>query len=204
MAGGRGRVVRLLAAPLLALVIAAPAMALTRDPARMPAGTYVLDRRHASLIVRVRHMGLSSYTMRFKTLDARFSYDPATPAASKVEATVDVNSLDTGDPQYGPQFAKQFLDAEHHPTATFASTGFTPLDATSGVMKGDLTLRGVTLPVELNVVFDGYTATAVAGNRVGFSASGRLDRTVFGSTFLSPDIVANDVDIVIEAEFLKQ
>jgi polyisoprenoid-binding protein YceI len=204
MRSWRGRLVRLLAAPLVALALAGPAAALTRDPAQMPAGRYVLDKRHASLIVRVRHMGLSSYTLRFRTLDAHFDYDPANPGAAKVEVTVDVNSLDTGDPQYGPQFAKQFLDGEHYPTATFVSTGFRPLDQTSGLMRGDLTLRGVTQPVELNVVFDGYTATAIAGHRAGFSASGRIDRTAFGSRFLSPDVVANDVELIIEAEFLKQ
>ena len=204
MRSGRGRMVRLLAAPLLALLIAGPAAALTRDRVQMPAGTYVLDKKHAVLLARVRHMGLSSYTMRFTITDARLAYDPKDPAATKVEATVDVNSLDTGDPQYGPQFAKQFLDGEHYPTATFVSTGFRPLDDTSGLMRGDLTLRGVTKPVELTVVFDGYTATAIAGHRAGFSASGRIDRTVFGSKFLSPDIVADDVDLTIEVEFLKQ
>lgn len=204
MRSGRGRVVRLLAAPLLALAIAGPALALTRDPAQMPAGTYVLDQKHAVLMARVRHMGLSGYTVRFKVTDARFDYDPKNPGASKLAVTVDVNSLDTGDPQYGPQFARQFLDAEHFPTASFVSTGLRQTGPASGVLSGDLTLRGVTKPVELNVVFDGYTATAIAGHRAGFSASGRIDRTAFGSSFLSPDIVADDVDLIIEVEFLKQ
>jgi polyisoprenoid-binding protein YceI len=204
MAGGRGRVVRLLAAPLLALLIAGPAAALTRDPAQMPAGTYVFDKKHTVLLARVRHMGLSGYTMRFTVTDAHFDHDPKNPGASKVSVTVDANSLDTGQPQYGPQFARQFLDAEHNPTITFVSTGLKQTGPESGVLSGDLTLRGITHPVELNVVFDGYTASAIAGQRAGFSASGRIDRTQFGSTFLSPDIVADDVDLTIEVEFLKQ
>jgi len=204
MDGRRGRVVRLLAASLLALVIAGPAAALTRDPAQMPAGAYVADKKHSVLLARVRHMGLSGYTMRFTVTDAHFDYDPKNPTASKVSVTVDAASIDTGQPQYGPQFARQFLDAEHYPTITFVSTGLKQTGPQTGVMTGDLTLRGVTKPVELDVVFDGYTASALAGQRAGFSASGRIDRTQFGSKFLSPDIVADDVDLIIEVEFLRQ
>lgn len=188
----------------LALALTGPALAVSRDPADAPAGTYVLDKQHASLLARVRHMGLSNYTARFNTFDARFTYDPRNPAASKVEVTVDVNSIDVGDPAISANFAKDFLDGARHPTATFVSTSLTPIDATRGVMKGDLTLRGVTRPVTLNVVFTGYTSTALAGTRVGFSAAGQIDRTEFGSNFLSPEIVADDVDIIIEAEFLKK
>lgn len=194
-----------LAAPLLALALTGPALAApTLDPANMPAGTYVLDKRHASLVVKVRHMGLSAYTMRFNIFDAEFEYDPKNPAASKIEVTVDVNSIDTGDAEINRQFAKQFLDAEAHPTATFVSTSLTPIDATRGVMAGELTLRGVTRPVKLNVAFDGFTANVLAGQRAGFSATGQIDRTEFGSKFLSPEIVADKVDLLIEVEFLKQ
>lgn len=199
------RFASVLCAPLLVLAIGGPAFAApTLDPAQTPPGTYVLDKRHASLVVRVRHMGLSSYTMQFRTFDAHFDYDPKDPMASKVEVTVDVNSLDTGDAQYGPKFAKDFLDGEHYPTATFVSTGFTQTSPTSGVMTGDLTLRGITKPVQLNVVFDGYESGIVAGHRVGFSATGRIHREHFGISFMLPGVIGDDVDLVIEAEFLKK
>jgi len=198
------RFARVLCAPVLALVIAGPALAApTLDPAQMPAGTYVLDQKHASLNARVRHMGLSSYTMRFRKLDAHFTYDPKDPMASKVEVTVDVNSLDTGDQQFGPKFAKEFLGGDRYPTATFVSTGFQQLTPTSGVMTGDLTLKGVTKPVELNVTFDGYASGIVAGQRAGFSATGRIHREDFGVTFLVPGIIGDDVDLDIEVEFTK-
>lgn len=195
--------IRRLAGALLALAIASPAFAATLDPAQVPAGTYVLEKKHASLIARVRHMGLSDYTMRFNTLDAHFNYDPAAPMATKVEVTVGVNSLDTGEPQFGPKFAKDFLDGDQHPTATFVSTGFRQLTPTSGVMTGDLTLRGVTRPVELNVTFDGYETGIVAGRRVGFSATGRIHREDFGVKFMVPGIIGDDVDLAIEVEFVK-
>jgi len=198
------RFASLLCVSVLAFAVAAPALAApTLDPAEMPGGTYVLDQRHASLTAQVRHMGLSNFTMRFRKVDAHFDYDPKNPMASKVEVTVDVNSLDTGDAQYGPKFAKDFLDGEHYPTATFVSTGFKQLTPTSGVMTGDLTLRGVTKPVDLNVVFDGYASGIVAGQRAGFSATGRIHRDDFGIKFLVPGIIGDDVDLTIEVEFVK-
>ena len=188
----------------LALALTGPALAVSRDPADVPAGTYVLDRQHASIIAKVPHMGLSDYVVRFNTFDASFTYDPRNPTASTVKVTIDVNSIDVGDPALSAKFAKEFLAGDEHPTATFVATELKAIDATRGYMKGDLTLRGVTRPVTLNVAFDGYTSTALAGTRVGFSAAGQIDRTEFGSTFLSPEIVGDEVDIFIEAEFLKK
>ncbi len=197
--------VRFAAAALLAFVIAGPALAApTLDPSQAPAGTYVLDKRHASVVVRVRHMGLSNYTMRFRTVDAHFDYDPKDPMASRVEASVDVNSLDTGEPQYGPKFAKEFLGGDDHPTATFVSTGFEQTGPTSGIMRGDLTLKGITRPVEFNVVFDGYASGLLAGQRIGFSATGRLRKDDYGISFIAPGVIGDDIDLVIEAEFVKK
>ncbi|HEX6865913.1 MAG TPA: YceI family protein [Caulobacteraceae bacterium] len=193
-----------LAAMILALALNGPALAVSRDPSDVPAGTYELDKRHASIIAKVPHMGLTSYVVRFNSFDAGFTYDPKNPTASQVKVTVDVNSIDVGDPALSAKFAKEFLNGDDHPTATFVATELKAIDATRGTMKGDLTLRGVTRPVTLNVAFDGYTSTALAGNRVGFSATGQIDRTEFGSTFLSPEIVGDEVDIFIEAEFLKK
>lgn len=199
------RILTRLAAPVLALALAMPAAAApTLDPAKMPAGTYVLDKRHASLVAKVRHMGLSNYAVRFNVFDATFDYDPKNPAASKVEVMVDVNSIDVGNAEYSSKFAKDFLDGGDNPVATFVSTKLTPIDATRGVMEGELTLRGITRPVSLNVAFGGYSASVVAGQRVGFAASGQIDRTEFGSTFLSPEIVGDKVDIFIDAEFTKE
>lgn len=198
------RLAGVLCASVLAFVVASPALAApTLDPAQMPAGTYVLDQKHASLEAHVRHMGLSSYTMRFRKVDAHFDYDPKDPMASKVEVSVDVTSLDTGDQQFGPRFAKEFLGADKYPTATFVSTGFKQLTPTSGVMTGDLTLNGVTKPLDLNVVFDGYESGIVAGRRAGFSATGRIHRDDFGIKFIVPGIIGDDVDLAIEVEFTK-
>ena len=173
-----------------------------QDPAAVPAGPYVLDKRHASVIARVSHMGLSGYTMRFDRLDGRFDYDPAQPEASKISVTVDAASLDVGEEKLNHQFADQFLGAAANPQITFVSTGIQRTDATHGQVLGDLTLNGVTRPVSLTVTFNGYAQGLIAGRRMGFSAVADIKRSDFGSkAWLS--LVGDDVRLVIEAEFAQ-
>ncbi|MBI1406317.1 MAG: polyisoprenoid-binding protein [Caulobacter sp.] len=193
---------RLLAALAVLLFLAAPAAAApSTDPAKMPAGTWQLDKTHGSLIARVQHMGLTAYTMRFNSFDASYDFNPDAPDATKVTATIDLNSLDVGDPKISAKFAREFLDADDHPTATFVSTGLTR-DGDRGTLTGDLTFRGQTHPVTLQVVYRGY-ATSVLGSRTGFSATGQFRRSNFGSSNLS-SFVADDIELVIEVEFTRK
>jgi polyisoprenoid-binding protein YceI len=196
---------RLLTATVLAAAlyagsaIAAPAT----DPAKMPAGTYQLEKTHASLVAKVQHMGLTGYTMRFNSFDASYSWDPKAPESAKVTVTIDLASLDVGDPKTSAQFANEFLDAKDHPKATFTSTAITRAEGEAkGTMTGDLTFRGVTRPVTLDVDFRGYDS-GILGSRAGFSATAHFKRSDFGSTNLT-NFVADDIDLVIEVEFLKK
>jgi polyisoprenoid-binding protein YceI len=192
-----------LACSLLALPAAA---APSTNPADMPAGQYVLDKEHASLLARVRHEGLAFYTVRLNRFDASFAYDPKAPEASKVTVTVDAASLDNGDAKTSAQFAREFLDVDKNPTITFVSTAIARGEGNTGTMTGDLTFRGVTRPVTLEVTFGGYTS-GILGQRAGFSARGRFKRSDFGSTYmLNPPLafVDDEVELVIEAEFTKK
>lgn len=199
---------RRLAALLLACslvggpVLAAP----SANPADMPAGRYVLDKAHASLFARVKHEGIAFYTVRMDRFDASFDYDPKAPEASKITVTVDAASLDNGDDKTSAQFAREFLDADKNPNITFVSTSITRGEGNTGTMTGDLTLRGVTRPVTLDVTFGGYSS-GILGQRAGFSARGKFKRSDFGSTYmLNPPLafVDDEVELVIEAEFIKK
>jgi len=175
------------------------------DPAAAPAGHYVLDHTHASLLAKVSHMGLSFYTMRFNRFDARYDYDPASPAACKIEVTIDANSLDVGDDVIGRQFARQFLGADKHPQITFVSAGVQSTDPGHGVLAGDLTLNGVTKPVTLNVTFNGSGPglLGIGGYRMGFSAIGDIKRSEFGSKAWE-GLVGDTVRLLIEVEFVRK
>src|SRR5882724_4476248 len=80
----------------------------TQDPAKVPVGTYVLDKRHASLTVKIVHLGFSHYTMRFNCLDGGFTYEPANWQTHKVSFTVDPKSVDTNDLSFNKQIAGYF------------------------------------------------------------------------------------------------
>ncbi len=200
--------IRPLAAALaLALVVAPTAWAApSLNPSDMPAGTYVVDKTHASLVVRVKHMGVSNYTVRLNGIDATYSWDPKSPQSAKVEATIDAASLDTGTPKFDTEFEDKFLDAGKHPTITFVSTAILPGEGGKGTMTGDLTFRGVTRPVTLDVTYNGYN-TNVTGSRAGFSATTTIKRSDFGSDFLlKPPLafVGDDVQLILELEFTKK
>ena len=195
----------LLFAMLIVLCAPLAAQAASTNPSEAPAGHYEMDPRHASLTASVLHMGLSHYTLRFDHFTASYDYDPAHPDASKIQAQIDVTSLDVGDASVSHEFAGEFLDATAHPQATFVSTAITMTDANHGTVAGDLTLRGVTHPVTLAVTFNGTSPgmMGMGGHRMGFSATTTIKRSDFGSQAWQ-SAVGDDVRLVIEAEFARR
>jgi polyisoprenoid-binding protein YceI len=194
------------AALALSLALAGPAFATpqTRDPAKVPAGSYVLDKRHASLVARIPHLGgFSRYTLRFTGLDGSFTYDPANWQATKLTFTVDPRSADTGDPGFNRDIAG-FLGADKYPAITFTSTAITADETGQGEVTGDLDFHGVTKPVTLKATFNGVGPGLMgAGTRMGFSGATRIKRSDFGATAVS-QWAGDDVDLEFEVEFTKK
>jgi polyisoprenoid-binding protein YceI len=186
---------------LLALAWPLMAWAASQNVADMPGGHYVIDKKHASVIAKVLHMGVSRYTVRFDSFDASFDYDPAHPTAAHVEASVDPASLDVN-ADYSSKFAEDFLSASKFPKMTFSSTSIQTGTDNTGAMTGNLTFLGVTKPVTFDVTFVGtgrgllppFSPTA------GFSAVTKIKRSDFGSTYLN-NLVGDEVTIEIEGEF---
>ena len=187
----------------LALAGAAQANPTTTDPAKVPAGSYALDKRHASLIVKVPHMGgFSRYTMRFTGLDGGFTYDPANPTGTAVSISVNPTSIDTGDPGFSKQIAG-FFEPAKFPAILFTSTGLA-IDGDHGKLTGDLAFHGVTKPVTLDVTFNGVGPGLLgAGTRMGFSGTGRIKRSEFGVKNVD-NWAGDDVDLSFEVEFVKK
>jgi polyisoprenoid-binding protein YceI len=189
----------------LGLGSAALANPSTTDPAKVPAGSYVLDKKHASLTVKIVHMGFSHYTMRFNGLDGGFTYDPANWQTTKVAFTVDPKSVDTNDAAFNKQIAGYF-EADKFPTISFASTALQGGADGKGTLTGDLTLHGVTKPVTLDVAFDGAGhGITPLGTRLGFSGSTQIKRSDFGiSNFVLNQFTGDEVDVIFELEFEKK
>jgi polyisoprenoid-binding protein YceI len=183
---------------------AAAADPTSRDPVKAPAGAYELDHRHASLIVRISHMGgFSHYTMRFTGLSGSFTYDPASWQATKVTINVDPKSIETTESSFDKTVAGYF-EPDKYPTITFVSTGLTSDREGHGELTGDLTLHGVTKPVTLDVTFNGSGPGLLgAGTRMGFSGTGSIDRSDFKVTGGRP-WAGDEVDLHFEVEFVKK
>ncbi|WP_425994486.1 YceI family protein [Caulobacter sp. DWR1-3-2b1] len=201
-----------LAAALLTASAASAAPGVTSTkPADLPAGNYVLDKTHAVLTAKLKHMGFSNYTLRFTKLDASFTYDPKAPEASKITVTVDPASIDTstGADAFGLKFNKElvgdgWLETAKYPTITFVSTKVDIGDGHTGKVTGDLTFHGVTKPVVLDVTFNGVGGSfAPLSVKTGFSASTTIKRSEFGVSKYVP-MVSDDVVLNIEVEFDKK
>jgi polyisoprenoid-binding protein YceI len=202
--GGMMRKIAAALAVSMALGGSALANPSTQDPAKVPAGTYVLDKRHASLTVKIVHMGFSHYTLRFNGLDGAFTYDPANWQATQATFTVDPKSVDTNDLSFNKQIAGYF-EADKYPTISFVSANIQGQDG-KGTMTGDLTFHGVTKPVTLDVTFAGagHGVTPI-GTRLGFSGSTQIKRSDFGlSNFVLNQFTGDDVDVLFEVEFEKK
>jgi polyisoprenoid-binding protein YceI len=181
------------------------------DSAKVPAGTYTLDKTHASLVFRVSHLGFSNYTARFEHFDAQLQFDPAKLAASSVIVDIDPGSLRLDNPPAGfvdSLLGPDWLDAKQFPQMTYRSTKVEVTSPSNLRITGDFTLHGVTRPVVLDAVFNGgYAGHPMDPHaRIGFSAQGTLKRSEFGIAYGVPEPgstmgVGDEVDVMIETEF---
>lgn len=170
-------------------------------------GAYELEPAHASVIWRVRHMGLSSYTARFTRLEASLDFDPASPESSRLKAIIDPTSVRAEHPtrtDWDEELSKQWFRSGTFPQIVFTSTAVERTGPTTGRVTGDLSFLGVSRPVTLDVTFNGTANSPFFGSRdlLGFSARGVVKRSEFGLTRLS-GVVGEEVEVIIEAEFVQ-
>ncbi|MGV0675404.1 YceI family protein [Mycolicibacterium fortuitum] len=173
----------------------------------LTAGTWVIDPVHSSINFSVRHLMVSKVRGSFETFSGAITVaEDGTPSVS---ATIDVNSIDTRNEQRDAHVrSADFFDAEHYPTATFASTGVRP-DGDDYIVDGDFTLKGVTKPVSLKLEYNGVNPGMGQGAVAGFEASVVLNRKDFGIDIDMPletggTVVGDKVTITLEIEALKQ
>ncbi len=204
-----GRALALSATLLMAPVAPlAPAFA-QAAPLSVPAGDYAIEKTHASITVKWKHLGLSYYPARFVTFDSVITLDPKDVTKSSVSVTIDPRSVRTDYPfpekeDFDKVVAEKFLRAGEFPTATFQSTRLVATGATTGKLTGNLTLAGVTKPVTLDVTLNAAKEHPFRKvPALGFSATGSFNRSDFGLKDLIPAI-SDEILISIEAEYLKK
>ena len=182
-----------------------PAHQQTIEPARLEGGAYRLDPDHISLLWKVDHLGFSTFVGRFDRVEASLDFDPAAPAASRLEVLVDTASIDSRLPALDDTLrGSGWLDAAAYPQAVFRSTAIEVTGEKTGKVTGDLTLHGVTRPVSLDVTFNGGADNLLTGRyTLGFDATGSIERSDFGIDNLVP-AVGDEVTLEIHAEFSRQ
>ncbi|MGL5011889.1 MAG: YceI family protein [Paracoccaceae bacterium] len=196
----------------LSLMLASPVCA--QDMPSPPAGTYTIDVGHTRVLFQVSHLGFSNYTALFTDIDATLTFDPENPEAMTLQATVNPASVETHYPDPAVDFdalvaGPEFLDSAQFPEITFNSTRVTLTGENTADVTGDFTLHGVTLPLTLQVTYNGgYGAVEFdpSGARIGFSATGSLLRSAHGIGYGIPAPgtemgVGDEVKIIIETEF---
>jgi polyisoprenoid-binding protein YceI len=168
-------------------------------------GTYSYDVGHSHVGFAVRHLMVSKTRGRFTSFGGSLAI-AEDPLESSIDVTIDVASVDSHDEQRdGHLRSADFFDAEQFPTIHFVSTGVRHVGGSDFEVDGDLTVRDVTRPVVLKVEFEGATTDPWGNDRVGFTASAKLNREDWGLTWnqaleTGGVLVGKDVTIDIEVE----
>ena len=181
----------------------------TVDGTELPvAGTYAIDASHSAVEFVVRHLGLAKVRGRFGAFAGEIDIAER-PEDSSVTVTVEVESIDTREPNRDEHLRNNdFFDAPNHPTIAFASTSITG-SGTNWKVTGDLTLKGTTKPITLDVSFEGAGADPWGGSRIAFSASTEIDRENWGVNWnqaleTGGFVVGKKVKLELEVEAVKQ
>lgn len=156
----------------------------THDDRRIPvAGMYTIDSAHTTVEFIGRHLMITKVRGRFPDVTGQIMI-AEDPERSRVEADVTVASLNTGNADRDAHLrSRDFFDADRYPTITFRSTEVRARSDDSWEVVGDLTVRGVTRAVTLQVDFDGANASPLGDQRVAFSAAADVDREDWGLTW---------------------
>jgi len=178
---------------------------------------WTFEPGHTAAEFRVRHMMVTWVRGHFKDIHGTLEFDPSKPQASSVEATIDASGLWSGEPARDAHLkSADFLDVEHHPTIRFVGRGVELVGDHDARLTGDLTIRGVTRPVTLDVQYLGEWPTPWWEDgvdkgpkvRAGFVAKTRINRHDFGVRWNSAldrggVVVGDDVHITVDAEAVR-
>lgn len=146
------------------------------------AGTWTIDATHSEVGFSVRHMMVSKVRGKFNSFAGEFVTGES-PLDSKVTATIELASIDTGNADRdGHIKSADFFEVDSHQTMTFVSTGVRS-DGNDFILDGELTLKNITKPVSLNLELGGFGPDAFGGYRSGFSATGEIKRSEFDVSF---------------------
>ncbi|MEM8571370.1 MAG: YceI family protein [Pseudomonadota bacterium] len=190
--------------PTLALVFGAVGLPMQASAAPE---VYDIDPEHTVAAFLIMHAGYAKVLGQFSDIEGEFTFDDETNEVTDITARIGAESVTTGhDGRDRHVRSADFLDAEAHPDITFTSTGGTAISETEGVISGDLTIRGVTNPVDLDVKLNLVAVYPCCHEKetIGVSATTTFLRSDFGSTYALPVFVGDEVEVILEFEAIKR
>lgn len=172
-------------------------------------GNWQLDPYHTQVEFSAKHLGMMTVRGHFADVTAVADIDPDHPENASVEVTMAAASIRTNhEARDNDLRSSNFLEADKFPVMTFKSTGVEPAGPDRYTLNGDLTIKGNTRPVALQVTKYGEFNDPMMGHRIAYSASGQINRKDFGLSFnMMLDgrfVVSDEIQIMIEGELVEQ
>ncbi len=181
-------------------------LALSIMAANAMADEYTLDKKgmHAAIQFKISHLGYSWVWGRFNDFDGSFSYDKNKPEASKIEMTVNTNSVDSNHADRDKHLrAEDVLDVAKYPQAKFTSTSYKQNEDGTGILEGDFTLHGVTKSITISVNLIGEGEDPWGGYRVGFEGSSKISLADYGIK-INLGAAAKELELIFSIEGIRK
>lgn len=172
--------------------------------------SWQIDPAHTLIEFTVKHMMITKVRGRFESFDGTLQIDQENPEDSYVEGTIDVESIVTNDSDRDDHLrSADFFDVENHPKMHFESTRIEQVDDDQFKVYGDMTIRGTTNEVVFDVTYEGGGQDPWGNQRVGFTATGTINRKDFGLNWnvaleTGGWLVGDEVNISIDLQAVKQ
>jgi polyisoprenoid-binding protein YceI len=172
--------------------------------------SWKIDPSHSLIEFSVKHMMITKVRGQFTSFDGAVTVDPTSLPASKVEGSIDVASIDTGEEQRDNHLrSADFFDVENYPQMTFRSTRIEAMGGDEYKVYGDMTIKDVRREVVFEVSNEGQGQDPWGGQRWGISATARLNRKDFGLTWnvaleTGGWLVGDEVKITIELQLVQE
>lgn len=176
----------------------------------MASTKWVLDPTHSELGFKIKHLMISNVSGSFKSFQADVETEETDFSTSRIHLSADMTSISTNNGQREAHLqTSDFFEVEKYPELKFTSTNMEKIDDDTYTLHGDLTLKGVTRTVKLNVEYNGVTKDPWGDERAGFVVTGKIKRTDWGVNFnnvleTGGVMLGEEVRINSEIQLVKQ
>ncbi len=172
--------------------------------------TWKIDPAHSEIQFKVKHLMITTVTGYFRKFDLEVETQSEDfSSASKIEFTAEIDSIDTNNDQRDTHLkSADFFDSENHKQIKFVGKKFNA-EGDQANLTGDLTIRGTTKPITLNVEYGGIVVDPYGQTKAGFTINGKISRKEFGLTWSAVTeagsvVVSDEIRILAEVQLIKQ